>query len=283
MNKLALGATIAALGLSFYVNAEQVNSPLAASLISGMEAYEDSPDSSLSKGVGISLIWDDLRYDHTYKLNKNYFRARGTYYYEKDSEKYDEDRYRDSMDFKLRYQRPFMTFNNDDDYTLSAFGHYAGHYNSQQLEEFEQLAVGGLALNKRFGDTHHYDLGVTLGLAFSEEEKDDDWPRESQGISEEELNRRGFGYYFELNNSYTFSHTGVQLSLNYSHYDGLWKYEDNKSYTFNKVNFGVVIPLANRDNLLHFATEYIDRKSEQDLIGFDDILYRVHAEYVHYF
>jgi len=176
-----------------------------------------------------------------------------------------------------------MSLNNDDDFTLSVMGHYAGHYNSQQLEEFEQLAVGGLALNKRFGNTHNYDIGVTLGLAFSEEEKDDDWPRESQGIGEEELNRRGFGYYFELKNRYTFSHTGVQLSLNYSRYDGQWKYEDNKSYAFNKLNLGVVVPLANQDNLLHFATEYIDRTSEKDLIGFDDVLYRVHVEYVHYF
>ncbi len=283
MKSLLLSAIIATSFLSGQVNAETTDSPYAVSVISAMEAYEDSPDSSLSKGVGLSLIWDDLRYDKTYKLDKNYFRVRGTYYFESDSEKYDEDRYRNSMDLKFHYQRPFMNMNGNIDHTLSFVGRLEGHYNSQQLEEFEVLAVAGIGLNNRYGTENFYDLGLTLGLAYSEEEKDDDWPRESQGITEEELNRKGYGYYFAWSNRYTFSHTGVQLSLEYSRYDGLWGYDGNKSYTFNRLNMGVIVPLSNNNNLLHFMTQYIDRESEQDLIGFDDVLYRVAVEYVHYF
>ncbi|MCL1050913.1 hypothetical protein L2755_14940 [Shewanella abyssi] len=283
MNNLLLSAVIATSFLSGQVSAAESDSPFAISIVSGMETYEDSPDSSLSKGVGLSLIWDDLRYDQTYKLDKNYFRVRGTYYYESNSENYDEDRYRDSMDMKFHYQRPFMNINDNANHTLSFFGHYEGHYNSQQLEEFEQLAVVGLGLNNRYGEVNHYDLGLTLGVAYSEEEKDDDWPREYKGITEDELNRRGFGYYFSWTNRYTFGHTGVQLAFDYNRYDGLWNYQDGKSYKFNRINMSVVVPLANNNNLLHFISQYIDRKSEQDLIGFDDVLYRVAVEYVHYF
>lgn len=283
MNNLLLSAVIATSFLSGQVSASESDSPFAVSIVSGMETYEDSPDSSLSKGIGLSLIWDDLRYDQTYKLDKNYFRVRGTYYYESNSENYDEDRYRDSMDMKFHYQRPFMNINDNANHTLSFIGHYEGHYNSQQLEEFEQLAVVGLGLNNRYGEVNYYDLGLSLGVAYSEEEKDDDWPRESQGITEDELNRRGYGYYFSWTNRYTFGHTGVQLAFDYNRYDGQWNYQDGKSYKFNRINMSVVVPLANNNNLLHFISQYIDRKSEQDLIGFDDVIYRVAVEYVHYF
>ncbi|MEC4727984.1 hypothetical protein HWQ46_20825 [Shewanella sp. D64] len=283
MKTTILCAALVLIYCSNFANAQETDSPMAISLLSGIEAYEDSPHSSLSKGVGISFIWDDLKYDQKYQVGEHYVRARGTYYYEKDSEKYDEDRYRDSMDGKLHYQYPFMSINDNEDFTLSVFGHYEGHYNSQQLEEFEHLAASGLAINNRFGDLNYYDVGFSLGLAYSAEEKDDDWPREEQGISEDELNRSGFGYYFQWENSYTFSHTGVQLAFNYRRYDGLWKYDDNKSYTFNDIAFSVVIPLANQHNLLRFQTQYIDRESEQDLIGFEDTLYRASVEYIHYF
>ena len=283
MKTTILCAAIALIYCSNVANAEETSSPMAISLLSGIEAYEDSPHSSLSKGVGISVIWDNLKYDQKYQVGEHYIRARGTYYYEQDSEKYDEDRYRDSMDGKLHYQYPFMSINDNEDFTLSVFAHYEGHYNSQQLEEFEQLAASGLAINNRFGDVNYYDLGLSLGLAYSEEEKDDDWPREEQGISEDELNRSGLGYYLQWENRYTFGHTGVQLAFSYRRYDGLWKYDDNKSYTLNDVAFSVVIPLANQRNLLRFQTQYINRESEQDLIGFEDTLYRASVEYIHYF
>ncbi|EDQ02419.1 hypothetical protein [Shewanella benthica] len=80
-----------------------------------------------------------MRYDNTYQLDSNYFRVRGTYYYELDSEKYDEDRFRNSADLKFNYQRPFASFGEAQKYLLSFHGRYEGHYNSQQLEELEQV------------------------------------------------------------------------------------------------------------------------------------------------
>lgn len=45
----------------------------------------------------------------------------------------------------------------------------------------------------------------------------------------------------------------------------------------------VVVPLSNKNNLLHFSSEVIKRDYEVDLLGFDDKLLRVSVEYVHYF
>ncbi|QYJ97496.1 hypothetical protein K0J45_18675 [Shewanella alkalitolerans] len=269
--------------LSFPALADSDNSPFAMSLIAGLESYPDSEFSSMSRGGGLSFIWDDLRYDNVYQLDNNYFRVRGTYYYERDSEKYDEDRFRNSMDLRFNYQRPFARLGEQQDYLLSFHGRYEGHYNSQQLEEFEQLAVAGLSLNRRFGNVNHYDLGLTLGLGYSEEEKDDDWPREEMGRTEEELNRAGFGYFFEWSNKYTFAHTGVQLGAKWSRFDGQWGYDADKFYTMDRLTLEVIMPLANQNNLLHFTTQYISRDYEVDLLGFEDTLYRVAVEYVHYF
>ncbi|CAM4072067.1 hypothetical protein [Shewanella aquimarina] len=279
--------TTLALGLaglmSFSAFADSDNSPYAMSLIAGLESYPDSEFSSMSRGGGLSFIWDDLRYNNVYQLDTNYFRVRGTYYYERDSEKYDEDRFRNSMDLRFNYQRPFATLGAQQDYLLSFHGRYEGHYNSQQLEEFEQLAVAGLSLNRRFSDVNHYDLGLTLGLGYSEEEKDDDWPREEMGRGEEDLNRAGFGYFFEWSNKYTFAHTGVQLGAKWSRFDGQWSYDADKFYTMDRLTLEVIMPLANQNNLLHFTTQYISRDYEVDLLGFEDTLYRVAVEYVHYF
>ncbi|SQH74710.1 conserved protein of unknown function [Shewanella benthica] len=237
----------------------------------------------MSRGGGLSFIWDDLRYDNTYQLDSNYFRVRGTYYYELDSEKYDEDRFRNSADLKFNYQRPFASFGEAHEYLLSFHGRYEGHYNSQQLEELEQLIVAGLALNTRFNDVNHYDLGLTLGFAYSEEEKDDDWPREEMGHGEDVLNRAGFGYFFEWSNAYTFAHSGVQLMAKLSRYDGNWSYDKGQFYTVDRLTFSAVIPLADENNLLHFTSQYINRDYELDLLGFKDTLYRVAVEYIHYF
>lgn len=269
--------------LGFPVCGAAENSPYAMSLIAGLEAYPDSEYSSMSRGGGISFIWDDLRYNNVYQLDKNYFRVRATYYYERDPEKYDEDRYRNSMDFRFNYQRPFMTLGSHDDYLLSFHGRYEGHYNSQQLEEFEQLAVAGLSIHRRFGGQNHYDLGLTLGLGYSEEEKDDDWPREEMGHGEEALNRAGLGYFFEWNNRYTFAQSGVQLAAMWSRFDGQWAYDADKFYTMDRLTLEVVTPLGDHNNLLHFMTQYISRDYEVDLLGFEDTLYRVAVEYVHYF
>ncbi|MGE6650366.1 hypothetical protein ACQKE0_13910 [Shewanella colwelliana] len=283
MKATQLLASLLVAGLSTTAFASTEQSPFAASIIAGLESYPDSEFSSMSRGGGISLIWDDLRYNNSYQLDQNYFRVRGTYYYERDSEKYDEDRFRNSADLKFNYQRPFTSFGQDNEYLLSIHARYEGHYNSQQLEEFEQLAVAGLSLDRRFGQNNFYDVGIILGLAYSHEEKDDDWPREEMGQGEEMLGRQGMGYFFEWKNSYTFGHTGVQLIANYSRYDGRWAYDADKFYTMDRVTFGVVTPLANENNLLHFTTQYISRDYEVDLLGFEDTLYRVAVEYVHYF
>ena len=217
--------------ISIAVMAEEKALPLAASVIVGLESYPDSEYSSMSRGGGFSIIWDDRRYNNGLKLDEIYIRARATYYFEKDSEKYDNDRYRDSMDAKFHFYRPFTSFGDQQQYIVSAHTRVEGHYNSQQLEEFEILAIAGLGLNRRFTDVNHYDLGFVLGAGYSEEEKDDDWPRNE----------------------------------------------------LDHLKFGVIVPLGNQNNLLHFATEYVSRDYELDLIGFDDVLYRVGAEYIHYF
>lgn len=263
--------------------AQSEGSPYAMSVIAGLESYPDSEYSSMSRGVGVSFIWDDLRYNNSYQLDNNYFRVRGTYYYERDPEKYDEDRYRNSMDLRLQYQRPFMALGESQAYILSFMARYEGHYNSQQLEEFEQLALAGLSLNRRFSGVNHYDLGLTLALGYSEEEKDDDWPREEMGRGEEELNRAGLGYFFEWSNKYTFAHSGVQLGAKWSRFDGQWAYEADKFYTMDRLTLELVTPLGDQNNLLHFMTQYISRDYEVDLLGFDDTLYRVAIEYVRYF
>lgn len=302
MNKLITHAVIATCAVTAQVCATENNladatnkpvtgtgSPFAISAILGAEAYEDSPNSSLSRGMGISFVWDDLKYDSPYKLNRHYVQAKATYYYEKDAEHYDSDRYRNSGDFKFNYQHPLTSFDdgdpsNNDTYIISLLGRYEGHYNSQQLEEFEQLAIAGLALNRRFTGSNHYDLGLRIGLAYSEEEKDDDWPREHMGIENETLlNRAGFGYYVEWQNRYTYGHSGLQLIADYSRYDGRWQYDAGQFYTVNRLSFGVITPLADQNNLLHFMTQYINRDYEVELLGFEDTLYRVAAEYVHYF
>lgn len=281
MNRYMIMALTGVLCIPGLAQAE--DSPWAASLIAGLESYPDSEFSSMSRGGGISLIWDDLRYDNTYQLNQNYVRARATYYVERDSEKYDNDRYRDSMDLRASYQRPFATFGQDDTYLVSLHGRYEGHYNSQQLEEYEQLAVVGLSLNRRFSDVNHYDLGLIAGVGYSEEEKDDDWPREEMGRGEETLNRTGFGYLLEWSNQYTFAHSGVQLGVKLTHFDGNWHYDAGQFYTMDRFTVEVVTPLANANNLLHFTSQYISRDYELDLLGFEDTLYRVAVEYVHYF
>lgn len=282
---LLAGCAIATFMLAMPVDATESTerNPYAISILAGLESYPDSESSSMSRGGGLSFIWDDLRYNNIHQLDTNYFRVRGTYYYERDSEKYDEDRFRDSADLKFNYQRPFTSFGEDQSYLLSFHGRYEGHYNSQQLEEFEQLVVAGLALNTRFTGTNHYDLGLTLGLAYSEEEKDDDWPREEMGHGEDVLNRAGFGYFFEWSNAYTFAHNGVQLTAKFSRYDGQWSYDTGQFYKVDRLTFGAVMPLANENNLLHFSTQYINRDYELDLLGFEDTLYRVAVEYVHYF
>ncbi|QFU25119.1 hypothetical protein FM038_000905 [Shewanella eurypsychrophilus] len=274
-----------ALVMSAPTQASQESSvnPYAISVLAGLESYPDSEASSMSRGGGLSFIWDDLRYNNVYQLDTNYFRVRGTYYYERDAEKYDEDRYRNSADLKLNYQRPFYSFGEEQEYLLSIHGRYEGHYNSQQLEEFEQLAVAGLAFNTRFSGTNHYDLGLILGLGYSEEEKDDDWPREEMGHGEDVLNRAGFGYFFEWSNAYTFAHSGVQLTAKFSRFDGNWSYDAGQFYKVDRLTLGAVVPLANENNLLHFSSQYITRDYELDLIGFEDTLYRVAVEYVHYF
>ncbi|UJF22399.1 hypothetical protein [Shewanella sp. OMA3-2] len=259
------------------------DSPFAMSVIAGLESYPDSEFSSLSRGMGMSFIWDELRYQNTLELNKNYFRARATYYYERDSELYDDDRFRDSMDAKIHYYRPLTVFGDQQQYLLSGHARYEGHYNSQQLEEFEQLAVAGLSLNRRFTAVNNYDLRFTAALGYSEEEKDDDWPRESGGFGVEALGRSGLGYFLEWDNRYTFSHSNVQIQASLSRFDGRWQYDDGKFYVVNKLTFGVIVPLGDENNLLHFVSQYIQRDYEQDLIGFDDVLYRVGAEYIHYF
>jgi hypothetical protein len=269
--------------ISTSVMAEEKALPLAASVIVGLESYPDSEYSSMSRGAGFSIIWDDRRYNNGLKLDENYIRGRATYYHEKDSEKYDDDRYRNSMDAKLHYYRPFTSFGDQQQYIVSAHARVEGHYNSQQLEELEILAIAGLGLNRRFTDVNHYDLGFVLGAGYSEEEKDDDWPRQELGHGVDVLGRSGLGYFVEWNNAYTFTNSGVQITASYSHFSGEWAYDDNQFYKVDHLKFGVIVPLGNQNNLLHFATEYISRDYELDLIGFDDVLYRVGAEYIHYF
>ncbi|MBB1268833.1 hypothetical protein [Shewanella sp. SR44-3] len=259
------------------------NSPLGLSLLMGMESYLDSPHSSLSRGAGVSFIWDEMRDPSSFKIGQGVIQTRFTYYYEKDSEVYDIDRFRSSGDAKFIYQVPFAHLGAHHDYLLSFQGRYEGHYNSQQLEEFEQLALAGLALERRFSDINHFDVGLILAAGFSEEEKDDDWPREQLGHDTDVLGRSGFGLYMELNNSYTFSHTGVQLQGSISRYAGHWFYDDNQFYEVNKFNVRVIVPLANQNNLLRFSGQIIAREYELDLIGFKDTLYRAGIEYLHYF
>lgn len=275
--------SLAALFTTTSLIADDSANPMGISITTGIEAYEDSPSSSLSKGHGLSFIWDDLRYDQAYLANKSYIRARATYVYESDAERYDDDRYRHSGDVYFSYQRGISTFGQDDAYVLGIHGRFDGHYNSQQLEEFEQQATVGLAINRRFDDVNPYDMGFIVGLAYNEEEKDDDWPREELGHGEDVLNRSGYGYYFEWDNRYTFSHTGVQLFLKYSRYDGDWGYDSDQFYEKDTLSFGIAAPLANKNNIFKFTTTYIKRDYELDLIGFDDTLYRVDMSYIHYF
>ena len=243
-----------------------------------MRWYEDSPDHAVSRGIGLSLIWDDRGYDETYALGVNYFHIRGTFFHEHDSEVYDDERDSGSASFKFNYQRAFTRLSDADDFTLSYMAKYEYDYNTHQLEEFEHLAVTGLVLNRRSGKVNPYDLGLTVGLAYSEEEKDDDQPRAVQVVDRHQLNRRGFGYFFEWSNRYTFTDTGVQLSLAYRRYDGLWAYDDSKSYAFDRITAGVGMPIADQRIFLHVSGQYISRHSERDLIGFDDTLYRFTAE-----
>jgi hypothetical protein len=257
--------------------------PFGLSLLMGMESYLDSPHSSLSRGAGISFIWDDMRDPSAFKIGQGVIQTRFTYYYEKDSEVYDIDRFRSSGDAQFIYQAPFAHLGEQNGYLLSFQGRYEGHYNSQQLEEFEQLALVGLALDRRFSDINHYDVGFILAAGFSEEEKDDDWPREQLGHGTDVLGRSGFGLYMELNNGYTFSHTGVQLQGSISRYAGHWFYDNNQFYEVNKFNFRVIVPLANQNNLLRFSGQIISREYELDLVGFKDTLYRGGIEYLHYF
>lgn len=79
MKTTILRAALTLIYCSNVANAAEASSPVAISLLSGIEAYEDSPHSSLSKGVGISVIWDDLKYDQKYQVGQHYIRARGTY------------------------------------------------------------------------------------------------------------------------------------------------------------------------------------------------------------
>jgi hypothetical protein len=257
--------------------------PFGLSLLLGMESYLDSPHSSLSRGAGLSFIWDEMRDPSRFDIGQHLLQTRFTYYYEKDSEVYDIDRFRSSGDTKFIYQSPFARLGTSEQYLLSFQARYEGHYNSQQLEEFEQLALLGLAVNRRFSDINHYDVGLVLATGFSEEEKDDDWPREQLGHDTDVLGRSGFGLYMEVSNGYTFSHTGVQLQASISRYAGHWSYGDNQFYEVNKFNVKVIVPLANQHNLLRFSGQIIAREYELDLIGFKDSLYRAGVEYLHYF
>ena len=146
-------------------------SPMGISLITGLEAYEDSPSSSLSKGHGLSFLWDDLHYDQPYQPNKAYISGRGTYIYESDAEKYDDDRYRHSGDFAVSYQRSFTEWGKKNEYLISFLGRAEGHYNCQQLEEFELQTTAGVAINRRFDGVNPYDLGLIFGLAYNRRRK----------------------------------------------------------------------------------------------------------------
>lgn len=89
------------------------------------------------------------------------------------------------------------------------------------------------------------------------------------------MHREGFGYLVELDNRYTFTHSGAQLALIVSHFDGRWHYDNHQFYTADKLEFHVVIPLSNQLNLLYFTSQYIHRDYELELLGFKDTLFRV--------
>lgn len=271
------------LGAHAEEQAPVTQSPFGMSVLVGLEAYPDSPYSSLSRGTGLAFIWDDLGYQNAAQLGHNYIRAHVTYYRERDSEQYDIDRFRNSGAVNVSFQRPFKALGEQDDYLLGVYARYDGHYNHQQLEEFETLAITGLSLNKRFSNVNNYDFGLIAGLAYSEEEKDDDWPREVMGHGTDVLGRSGLGYYLEWKNAYTFAHNGVQLSASLSRYDGRWNYDDGQFYVVDNLQFGIIVPLSDSKNLFRLTTEYISRDYELDLLGFEDVLYRVGIEYIHYF
>jgi hypothetical protein len=275
--------SMSAIDLHAYDLLSKSDSAYGVSLLAGLESYPDSEHSSMSRGAGVSFIRNDLKYDQRLELDNDYLQMRFTYYYELDSEKYDIDRIRNSGDLKLHYTKPVAEFGNHNQYLVSLHSRYEGNYNSQQLEEFEQLALAGVRVDRRFSDINHYDLSFTAGVGYSEEEKDDDWPRNELGLGTDVLHRAGFGYLVELDNRYTFTHSGVQLALKVSHFDGRWYYDNHQFYTVDKLEFHVVAPLSNQLNLLHFTSQYIHRDYELDLLGFKDTLFQVGVEYLHYF
>ena len=286
VNAMAAVLTLMIVASTSLATSERAQAKLANLAIAipiGAEFYEDSPDNAISRGLGVSLIWDDRGYDETYTEGVNYFHIRATLYHEHNSEVYDDTRERDSASFEFNYQRAFMRLSDVDDFTLSYMAKYEYDYNAHQLEEFERLAVTGLVLNRRSGKVNHHDSGLTLGLAYSEEEKDDDQPRAVQVVDRHQLNRRGFGYFFEWSNRYTFTGTGVQLSLAYSRYEGLLGYDDHKSYAFDRITVGVGMPIVDQRIFMHISGHYRSLHSEQDLIGFDDRLYRFVAECAYHF
>jgi hypothetical protein len=275
--------SMSAIDLHAYDLLSKSDSAYGVSLLAGLESYPDSEHSSMSRGAGVSFIRNDLKYDQRLELDNDYLQMRFTYYYELDSEKYDIDRIRNSGDLKLHYTKPVAEFGNHNQYLVSLHSRYEGNYNSQQLEEFEQLALAGVRVDRRFSDINHYDLSFTAGVGYSEEEKDDDWPRNELGLGTDVLHRAGFGYLVELDNRYTFTHSGVQLALKVSHFDGRWYYDNHQFYTVDKLEFHVVAPLSNQLNLLHFTSQYIHRDYELELLGFKDTLFQVGVEYLHYF
>jgi hypothetical protein len=286
VHALAAALTLMIVASASHATSERRQAKLSGFSIAipiGVEFYEDKPGNAMPRGLGLSLIWDDRAYDDTYTLGVNYFHIRGTLFHEHDSEVYDETRNRGSASFEFNYQRAFTRLSDADDFTLSYMAKYEYDYNTHQLEEFEHLAVTGLVLNRRSGKVNPYDLGLTLGLAYSEEEKDDDQPRVVQIFDRHELNRSGFGYFFECSNRYTFTGTGLQLSLAYRRYDGLWGYDDSKSYAFDRITVGVGMPIADQRIFLHVSGQYSSRHSERDLIGFDDNLYHFVAECAYHF
>lgn len=282
MKILAIGCFLVIFSCSTQLFANETHTHLSLSVLTRIETYDDSPNRSVSAGVGLSLAWKNLDYDQNRELDTNYFELQFTYYKEQDAEQYDEDRNDASGEILLRLQRALFNPRRNTDSTLNFVGIYEAHYNSQQLEEFERLTVVGLALNNRLGAANNYDLGLTLGVAHNEEEKDDDLPRIFQEIDDDQLNRSGYGYYVEWNNQYNFTESKWRLSLDLSRYEGLWAYQD-KPYAVDRIAVGFVVPFADRHSSLQFSSEYIIRKSEQDLIGFDDELSRTTIKYAYQF
>ena len=247
-------------------------------LATGVEGYAESDHNSYTANRELILGWRGRKWSAPARQGVTDVHARVVQAEDKDPEKSDSERYRDSTRWFADVVRPFHALSSGPrPWLLAAWGWLEGAENHQQLEEREYMGAAGLGLDKRIGTGGQWDIRAGLALACNEEEKDDDWPRENFDIGRDQLGRRGCGWFGRWNNQVRLP-TGTVLGAKLDYYDGRFDY-GTQDYRRGRAELYMRVPLVSPSHMLRVSGRTIRRHAELDLLGFEDQLNQVGLAY----